>query len=276
MSHVIAFDIGGTNTRVALFNADYQPVSIIKIPTVNTSKEAFIQSINDLTVKLIALVPEIKCVVLGVAGRVRLDGFIEELPNLFLSNIDFVKNFRDEFNLTAYVLNDAVVAGYAEALIGEGKDFDRVYFITISTGVGGALFMHQNFIPSSDEIGHTLFKYQDTFYEFEKIASGRGLVTLAKLNQLDLSTAKDFFNEVRSGNLLAVRVFEDWISLFREFLDFISYAFRPDIVVLTGGVLHNKDLFFPRLTNDSKLRIVPSVLFDDAGLYGAAAYGFKE
>ena len=43
--------------------------------------------------------------------------------------------------MPAFVDNDANVAGLAEALVGAGKDKSVVYYVTISTGIGGALIV---------------------------------------------------------------------------------------------------------------------------------------
>ena len=51
--------------------------------------------------------------------------------------------------------------------------------------------------------------------------------------------------------------------------------FKPEVVVVGGGIARSSELFLPMaqsLVEDLGIRIVPSTLFDEAQLTGAAAY----
>jgi glucokinase len=51
--------------------------------------------------------------------------------------------------------------------------------------------------------------------------------------------------------------------------------FHPEVVVVGGGIARASGLFFPiarRVIEDTGIRLVPSTLFDQAQLIGAAAY----
>ena len=51
----------------------------------------------------------------------------------------------ERFGLPVFIDNDANVAGLAEAILGAGKDYPTCYYVTISTGIGGAFIADGNF-----------------------------------------------------------------------------------------------------------------------------------
>lgn len=65
---------------------------------------------------------------------------------------------RDRLNLPAVADNDANVGGLGEAVIGAGRDFSSVVYLTISTGIGGAIITDGQVFRGSQslagEFGH--------------------------------------------------------------------------------------------------------------------------
>lgn len=275
MKQVIAMDIGGTNMRIALIDANYRMLKVMRFPTIVGDKDMFMhqiaQSIHELDVSM----KEIDAITIGVPGRVDSDGHIATLPNIKIQDISLPPFLRRRFHVPVYIRNDAEMAALAEANLGAGKHVRRTFFITISTGVGGALVVDHELKYSSDEIGHTLFLYKNKYYEFEQIASGTGIINLCALNGLSVQAPSLFFSLVNSNNPEALNVFEDWLTLMSAFIENIQTLFEPDIIAITGGVMKSKDLFFDKLARRlPHSRLVKADFGDDAGLMGAASYAF--
>ena len=275
MRYVIALDIGGTNLRAAIVNSDYEIIRVIVRSTARGSLISFYDDvltiIGDLDFKELNPI----AIAIGVPGRVRANGFIDELPNIAIENIDLITVIKNRFHLPVFIRNDAEMASIAEGIVGSGMGLKSSYFITISTGIGGALFENGMIKNPSKEIGHMLVKYQDNYYELEKIASGVGVLKLLELNDLPLPSAKEFFDRVRENDLLYLNVYQDWLRLIANFIKFIDKAFAPDVVVLTGGVMKSSDVFFDSLKKlVTPINLVPTHFSQDSGLIGAAAYGF--
>jgi glucokinase len=275
MKPVIAMDIGGTNMRIALIDSNYHLLKVMRFPTIVGDKDMFMhqvaQSIHELDVKI----RDVAAISIGVPGRVDSDGHITTLPNIKIQDIPLPTFLRRRFHVPVYIRNDAEMAALAEANLGAGKHFRRTFFITISTGVGGALVVNHELKYSSDEIGHTLFLYKNKYYEFEQIASGTGIINLCALNGLAVQASSLFFSLVGSGNPEALSVFEDWLSLMSAFINNIQTLFEPDIISITGGVMKSKDLFFDQLVHRvPSSKLVKAEFGDDAGLMGAASYAF--
>ena len=177
MRKALCLDIGGTNLRCALINENYEIEKVIIKSTSNSTVDVFLNQVEEI-INEVGVSDDVVAISMGVPGRVRWDGFIFELPNIGIKSIPLADYINEKFHKTAYVKNDAEMAVLAEGCLGEGKNYDASFFITISTGVGGALVRNGKIVVPSDEIGHTLIKYKDSYYEFERLNSVRYLVDL--------------------------------------------------------------------------------------------------
>ena len=275
MKKSICLDIGGTNLRCALINENYEIEKVIIKSTSNSTVDIFLSQVEDI-INEIGVTDEVVAISMGVPGRVRWDGYVFELPNIGIKSIPLAEFINDKFHKTAYVKNDAVMAALAEGCLGEGKDYDASYFITISTGIGGALVRNGKIEVPSDEIGHTLIKYGDQYYEFEKLNSGRYIVDLCAMNGLYVLSAKEFFELKAQGNEKALEIYNIWINNLTELFQFIRNYFDAKIIILTGGVLKSKEYFLDDLiAKNSNIKITTAKFDQTAGLIGAAYYSFN-
>lgn len=275
MKYVIALDIGGTNLRAAIVNEDYDLVHVLIRDTVKGSLASFYQDIITIINDLNYQKYQPLAISIGVPGRVRANGFIDALPNIGIENIDLAHFISHHFNRPTFVRNDAEMASVAEGVVGGGKGKTSTYFITVSTGIGGALFENGKIKNPSLEIGHMLVDYKNEYYELEKIASGVGILKLLELNQLPLPSAKVFFDKIRQNDPLYLPIYRDWLTLISNFINFVNAAYTPDVIVFTGGVMKSGDVFFDELVDlVAPAPLVPTHFAQDSGLIGAAAYGF--
>ena len=267
MKYVLAFDIGGTNTRLSLVNEKYEIEKQLILPTVSGSVEDFIQSVFDITDKLNVNMDDVISCGAGVPGVVdRQNNYIIDLPNVYIKDIPLGKRFDEKFGKKMYIRNDAEVACLAEAKLGAGKKYSRTFFITVSTGLGGALCIdsiNQDYVT---EVGHTALVYKGILTEYESLLSGSGIPHLCQINGLEINSAKQFFDLVRQKDEKIMPVFEDWLTLFSQFLQLMQNSYEPEIYCFTGGVFKNKDLFFEELQRrNPNCHLVECVFKEDAG-----------
>ena len=276
MGKVIALDIGGTNTRVALINEKFEIESVLIKPTLVGNLELFMNSVIDVIKEAVPDMSDVICIAGGVPGRVRWDGYIYALPNIHISQIPLAETLEKTFGKKAYIINDAEVAALAEANIGEYSKYESLYFITISTGVGGALTINGKLRSSSYEIGHTMTQYHNEVHEFEHMCSGTGLRRLCDDNGLNIADAKEFFALVKNGHELANRVYRDWIRLLAGFISMVQEQFQPEVFTITGGVMKSADIFWDDLVRNCPYsKLLKANAGQNAGLLGAAVYGFQ-
>lgn len=276
MKKVLAFDIGGTNTRLALVNEKFEVEKRLDYPTITGTVEGFMNN----CIKLIKEFPleDVVAIGAGVPGVVDTKtSKIIDLPNVGIKDIEFGKILKEKFGLPVYLRNDAQVACLGEAYLGAGKEMENVFFITLSTGIGGALCLDKKIQDYPHEVGHTLFPYKNGLYEYEGLASGSHLYKLAELNEISsIKTAKEMFDGVKANKPEAIKLFNEWFAIIDKFVKLMVDSYNPEVICMTGGLMKAKDLFFEKLKDSNKdVNIVECEFCESAGIMGASVYALQ-
>ena len=134
----LLFDVGGTKTRVVLGDDGGIKDKAVIIPTPTDFDQCLAQIVD--TARSLAQGEKITRVVGGLAGALDRDHTMLVAGSNISPWIGKpVKRLLEEALHAPVVLeNDAALAGLGEAIIGAGKDYAIVGYMTISTGVGGA------------------------------------------------------------------------------------------------------------------------------------------
>ena len=275
MKKVLAFDIGGTNMRLALVNEKFEVEKRMDLSTVTGDPDAFMNN----CIKLIEQFPleDVVAIGAGVPGVVnRETGEILDLPHVHIKNVQFGKILSEKFNLPVYLRNDAEVACLGEAYLGAGKDYERVFFITVSTGLGGALCVDQKNQDYVTEVGHTKFIYKNTIQEYG-LVSGINIIKLIKMNNIKgINSAKEMFDGVKAKDSEALRLYDEWFMILNKFVRLMIDSYTPDIICMTGGLMKAKDVFFKKLQDENPdANIVECHFSESAGIMGASVYAFQ-
>jgi glucokinase len=156
-STYIGVDIGGTNTRIGLFESLDAPgfMLITKFPTC--------QSYEEQLHRIIATIQgggreNPAGIGVSVAARIAKDGrSVIIAPNL-PEYIDkpFARDLFDRFGCPIRLAHDTVCGLLAEKNYGALRDIDRCAYLTVSTGTGAAIQLGKasTTLISSIEIGH--------------------------------------------------------------------------------------------------------------------------
>ena len=275
MNLVIALDIGGTNLRGAVVNDQYSFLDIKILPTPLHNVTAFLNEVKNIIDQLLRKHPQVKAIACGVPGRVDTLGGIDILPNIGIRNVPLKSFLETTYSLPVVIKNDAVMAAIAEGNLGFGKSLKSSYFITISTGIGAAFIANHQLKHSSEEVGHMLVPFAGGFEELEKVASGQGIVNLAKHHGVEIPDAKTFFLRLGQDDSIIEPIFKQWLDYLTQFLKWVDRYYSPEAFILTGGVLKSKAYFWDNL--QSSVPHIPLALAtfgQDAGLMGAANLAF--
>lgn len=275
MKKVLAFDIGGTNMRLALVNEKFEVEKRMDLSTVTGDPDAFMNN----CIKLIEQFPleDVVAIGAGVPGVVnRETGEILELVHVHIKNVQFGKILSEKFNLPVYLRNDAEVACLGEAYLGAGKDYERVFFITVSTGLGGALCVDQKIQDYVTEVGHTKFIYKNTIQEYG-LVSGINIIKLIKMNDIKgINSAKEMFDGIKAKDSEALRLYDEWFMILNKFVRLMIDSYTPDIICMTGGLMKAKDVFFKKLQDENPdANIVECHFSESAGIMGASVYALQ-
>lgn len=261
MKAVIGIDLGGTNVRVAKVNEDGEILQLESAPSyalegtkkVMDNLKSLIRKIDKTDVVGIGIgVPGPVDVRRGVMTMAtNLPGF-EEYP--------MALEIENEFKLPTYVDNDANVAGLAEALVGAGKGQPIVYYVTHSTGVGGALVVDGKLVSGragyAGEVGNIILTRDGEKQNHlnigaaENLFSGTALVKEAQA-KLDpsITSAKAIFDKANAGDKVAQDIIDAMAFNFASLLSAIAHVVDPHVFVIGGGVSKSKDYYFEKMTN---------------------------
>jgi glucokinase len=296
MKYAIAIDIGGTNTRVALVDENKNIVDRSQFPTNPTNPQ---ETLGSIAAIINAYDYNIVGVGMSCPGPLDLiHGMVLTPPNLRdgWHNLKVADELRKHCNLPVYLDNDANLAALAEAVIGEGKDYRYVQFLTISTGVGAGFVVDKKIYLGShgfaNEVANCIMVQDGPSHGniiaggIEAISSGTAITTRAKNAGLNVRHAGDVSVMAEEGNATAKEIMSDAKNYLANFIAFI-YAFAdPEIVILGGSVALKIDGFVEEVEALVKekvydvmkphINVRKSTLNEDSGLLGAACLAFSK
>ena len=235
----------------------------------------------------------------GIPGPVTADGVVHRCVNLGWGVFDVRTALEETVGLPVVVVNDANAAAMGEAWKGGGRGSENVVFITLGTGVGGAVISDGRMVAGANgaagEFGHMTINPAET----ETCACGRrgcvqqyvsasGIARLARkylaehegesaLRSVEKLTTKDVFDAAKNGDSAANAILENVYDAFGYTISAVCTVADPEVVVIGGGVSKAgemlvegvkkgflKYVFYP----NTDVRFNLAVLGNDAGIYG--------
>jgi len=164
MKFAITLDIGGTNVKYALIDQRGRIVyESLKSTNGEGSNLSFLERLKSIIREVIDYAEshnlEISGIGIGVPSVVD-DGTVLFANNLLELNNQNLCVLLSEFNIPVFVENDANMMGLGEVAYGSSKGLSDVVFLTIGTGIGGALFLngelYGGYHNRGTELGHII------------------------------------------------------------------------------------------------------------------------
>lgn len=271
----ILFDIGGTKTRIASSDDLHTITKVEKFNTPPFYGEGM-QAIKNA----IEIVGEGKTIT-GIAGGIRgplnheKTGIVSESKLHDWVGRSIVGDFKKEYNVPVYLENDTAIVGLGEVAFGAGKGYEIVAYHTVSTGVGGARFVHGKIDVSSVgfEPGHQIV-------DVDRNLLGPGVPPT--LENLVSGTALEKRRGVKPYEIPQDDyVWDELAKYLASGLKNTIVYWSPDVIVLGGSMVIGD----PRIPLDAIKKytkeslgdllpcpkIVDAALKDEGGLYGAMA-----
>lgn len=241
---VLALDLGGTHIRIAEVSGG----KIFNKEIFDTPKKR-----KEILGLLFSIIGDRKFSKICVASAgVEIEGKIKNVPNIDLENFELRKILRAKFRTPVFLDNDARCACAAEMHFGNGRQYNNFVFLTLGTGIGGAIVFNKKIYRGSGAAGEICNMNLDG-KNFEQIASGKAAHKLGRS---------------KVGENLG------------KGLASLSYILAPEAFILGGGFADVKEIYHPMKETLKKkyfLRPIPHIMKakfgDDAGLIGAAMLG---
>lgn len=288
--YTVGIDIGGTNTRIALLDEKYNIVKRVQFSTNTRQPYETLKRIQSAVEEFDA---KVSGVGLSCPGPLDLkNGIILNTPNLEgeWHNFPVSKELSYLLHIPVYLENDANLACLAEAVIGQGKEYDYVQFLTVSTGLGSGLVIHKNIYQGAHGFAHEIANiplWKDgpqhgSIYPggVEAICSGTAIVNRALACGLSVVHAGEVADLAEEGNKDAIRIMEDAKEYLANTIAIIYAFIDPEIVILGGSVAIKIKGFVEEVERRVKEKVYPNIrplvkvvrtnLNEDSGLIGAA------
>lgn len=284
MKKYIAIDIGGTKIKYGIID---EHANITEQEEKNSNAhlggEHLVSLVCDICQNFISMY-DIEGVCISTAGMVDSDeGKIiysgKQIPNYI--GVNWKKIIRDKFNLMCEVENDVNCAGLSEYKVGAGKGSKSCVCITVGTGIGACMVEEDKIYHGSNnsafEVGY--MNIGESMYQ--DIASTTALVNNVKkrLNMIDDIDGKYIFEKAKQGDLICNEEIYNLLLNLASGIANICYVVNPEIVVLGGGIMEQKDFLRPKLEKALKEKMLGYILdrtkFDfakngnQAGMLGA-------
>lgn len=169
------------------------------------------------------------------------------------SGFELLQWFKDRFDASVLMDNDANVAALGEAHFGTGKDYKQFFYITLGSGVGGGLVcngaLYHGNVPGEAEVG--LLQLDREGNSLESFCSGwaldakirallPSLPSESPLKQLvgsqQSGEAQFLLPALIQGDPYAAELLQEYADTLAWGLSHVVHLFNPQIIVLGGGV----------------------------------------
>lgn len=291
----LGLDLGGTKIAAALVD-EGRVLARERAATPQSGFEDVMEAMAAAAKRLLAKEPNVRAVGVGSPGPLDLaNGRVLFAPNIpGMEDVPIVAALRERLDLPVVLENDANAAGFAEHLYGAARDLESSIYVTISTGIGGGLFLGDRVVRgahgTAGEIGHmTLLPGGPVGGDghdgsWEGIAAGRAMARDASYVFGRDTRTEELFDLARAGDVKALRLVDNAARFTGIGLANLVKVFDPEGFVVGGGMSEVGAFYLDRIraAADHYLEGWPALVLrraelgSDAGVIGAAAVAARE
>jgi len=278
MPRTLAIDVGGTKFSIAAFDGERMVRRESRRTDAEGGRDWMLHQISTIALAWHQETPADRCGI-GFGGpviyreqRVALSTHVGGWRDFHLT--DWV---RDLLGIPAIMDNDANVGALGEARYGAGRGYSPLFYMTLSTGIGGGIYENGRIWRGADsyggEIGHLTIRPDGPECLcgwrgcFERMCSGLWLARDYGKSAQELMEDPDFVSRYVVDLALGLKA--------------AIMLLNPARIVIGGGISKAGDRLFGPLRTElrrqitdwsgARIDVVPAALGDDSVLYGALA-----
>lgn len=292
----IGIDLGGSHISIGIIDKNYNIIEKIEKRLMSKEKQNIEESIeNFIYENILQLKEKYEISEIGIAapGTI-IENVIIGSVNLGVKNYTLSKNIEEKLKLPVKIKNDAKCAALAEVKKGALKNYNRTLFLTLGTGIGGAVVINNQLLNTGElpgcEFGHIIIQKGGKPCNcgkkgcFEKYASMKALKNnLREALNLDENTKGEELLDIIIKNPEDKKI----KNIIEEFIEYLSIGisnlvniFEPEAIGIGGSFVYFSDILLEKLkrniqekgylvNNRTNLIIVPAMLGNDAGILGS-------
>lgn len=297
----IGIDLGGSHIAIGVVNSENKIIEKKEKHLTNEEKrnikenieKYIIESINELKTK-----NSIESIGMSVPGTICENKILKSVNLGIKEEYNLQEKIEQKLNIPTKIKNDAKCAALAENKIGCLKGINRTLFITLGTGIGGAIIINGKLLDTGKypgiEIGHMIVEKKGKKCKcgkqgcLEQYASMKALKNnLRKELGLTQKTRGEELLRIIRNNKEENENYQKIESTIEEFIEYLAIGisnliniFEPEAIGIGGSFVYFEDVLLERLrkkivtdkllfNNREDLKIFSAVLGNDAGIIGA-------
>lgn len=285
MKKVLSFDIGGTSIKFGVVDSEG---NILWKDAMDTNAHLGGEVLLDNIAKKIENVrekEEIHGVAVSTAGIIKSDNgevlVCNNIPNYVGQKIK--DSLEAKSGLKVAVENDVNCAALGECWKGAGSEFKDIFCVALGTGVGGCVIANNKVVNGKNfcagevgfiNIGGDLLDITgSTSGLIKRVAERKNISN----NEID---GKRIFDLAFSGDIVCLEEIDTMINNIAELIAIMSYTVNPEVYIIGGAIIKQKDYLLPRILEKAKVKTIPYIadslnikgaeLENDAAILGAA------
>ena len=250
----LGIEIGGTKLQLAVVDSSGVIEENIRYTIYPTEGAASIQNQIIEGIKKLRFYNDIAAVGIGFGGPVNWKTGTVQVSHQVQgwNNFNLAVWLEQLTKKPVVIDNDANVAALAESIYGCGKGYEKVFYITIGSGIGGGMIADGNIyhgkIPGEAEVGHVLLNKRGITLESKCSgwAINKKVRTYIQKNPGSLMAemaATSFGPEatllksaIEKKDEFAKKMMEDIADDLSFALSHVVHLFHPDIIIIGGGL----------------------------------------
>lgn len=286
----LGLDLGGTKIAAAVVE-EGKVLDQERRETPQTGFEAVVEALAAVAATLIERHGDISAVGIGSPGPLDYElGMVLFAPNIpGMEKAPLVPELERRLGRAVVLENDANAAGYAEHLYGAARDMQTSIYITISTGIGGGLFVGNRLIRGAHglagEVGHMVLlpggplDGDGHHGTLESLAAGRAIARDGSYAYGRPMTTEEVFELALEGDRKALSIVDQAAVFTGVGISNLVKIFDPAGFVIGGGMSQAGEFYLDRIRAAAERHLVgypvpeirSALLGTAAGVIGAAA-----
>ena len=296
----IGIDIGGSHIGIGVVNEDGMIVEKVEKRIMSQEKKNIKKTLEEyISEQILELETKYKISKIGICSPGTIsNNIIKKSVNLGIKDYDLAGEISKKINKQIKIRNDCECALIAENKYGCLKNYNRAVFLTLGTGIGGAVIINNQLLDTGNvhgcEFGHMLIEKNGKLCKcgkkgcWETYASMKAFKdNLREILDLDERTSGkellDILRKMEKNNPKYIQT----NKLIEQYIDYLSIGisnliniFEPEAIGIGGSFVFYEEVFLEKLKskllkdnllfNERKeINIQTAILDNDAGMIGS-------
>ena len=298
--YAVGIDLGGTYIKSGIVNYSGKIIKQFKIPTLSEKGPAAVKKQIDKCITELKKGFKNNIIGIGIGAPGIVTGGIVKFPPNFRgwNEVNLKKYFEIKYKTEVKIDNDANCAGLAELKFGTGREYKNFIFLTLGTGIGGAMVidgkLYRGEQNGAGELGMMTINFNGPGCLGGNPGSVEAYLGRNYFLQNEAAEIEKLGKNIDFDDLykLAARKNKTAAALLKKYgfylgVGLTNYFGLMDVrtAVLAGGISNNYNYFIKECNNTIKerglktirnnFRVLRSSINNSAGILGASALLFE-